>query len=230
MADKIITEVPTAEGYNKWAPIYETNGNPMTALDEMAFMEHFPINQLPGKKVLDLGCGTGRLTTRLAEKGGNVIGLDGSEGMLNVARSKNSNADYVLHDLSKTLPFADQEFDMVTSNLVLEHIENLDFFFSEIARVSKHDAFIYISAMHPAMYLKTNQANFTDPKTGIEIRPKGYDHQLSAFIMSINKSGLVLQHMNEFSGSEELATIVPKATKYIGWPMLVTFRMKPSLT
>ena len=79
-------ELPTAEGYDRWAPIYEHNENPLMALDEMAFMENIqPV--VKGERILDLGCGTGRYTIWLSEKGAEVTGVDGSEGMLKIARA-----------------------------------------------------------------------------------------------------------------------------------------------
>ena len=100
-----IKELPTDEGYNRWAPIYESNGNPLIALDEIALRENFePV--VKGEKILELGCGTGRLSIWLSESGAEVTGIDFSEGMLNIARQKNENKiEYILHDLSKPLPF-----------------------------------------------------------------------------------------------------------------------------
>ena len=87
---KDIVELPTSEGYDQWSEIYDTNKNPLCALDEIAWKDNFSI-ALSGKKVLDLGCGTGRVTQILEREGAAVVGIDGSEGMLKIAKQKCSS-------------------------------------------------------------------------------------------------------------------------------------------
>ncbi|HET6482851.1 MAG TPA: methyltransferase domain-containing protein [Actinoplanes sp.] len=51
------------------------------------------------RRILDLGCGTGRLTAMLAERGYDVVGLDSSAGMLRVAEGRGSSATFVQADI-----------------------------------------------------------------------------------------------------------------------------------
>lgn len=55
-----------------------------------------------GKRVLDMGCGTGNLTVRLSEKGFDMIGQDSSCEMLSVAASKSDKVQWICQDMSKT--------------------------------------------------------------------------------------------------------------------------------
>ncbi|MER7930160.1 class I SAM-dependent methyltransferase [Streptomyces sp. NPDC096057] len=93
-----------------------------------------------GEKVLDIGCGTGRFTVPMAEKGADVSGLDISRPMLDVASRKLAerglNADLREGDMAH-LPFPDATFDTVTSMLALMHVplEDRQTVFSEVARV-----------------------------------------------------------------------------------------------
>jgi SAM-dependent methyltransferase len=80
----------------------------------------------PLRSILELACGTGPLTRRLAEQAERVVGLDASEPMLREARAltRNSNVQYVQHD------FRDfslgQTFDAaVSSGDSLNYVENL---------------------------------------------------------------------------------------------------------
>ncbi|MFI8933305.1 class I SAM-dependent methyltransferase [Streptomyces sp. NPDC053474] len=93
-----------------------------------------------GEKVLDIGCGTGRFTVPMADKGADVSGLDISRPMLDVAerklRERGLSADLREGDMAH-LPFADASFDTVTSMLALMHIPLQDrpAVFAEVHRV-----------------------------------------------------------------------------------------------
>ena len=74
----------------------------------------------PGERILDLGCGDGVLTQRLAETGAEVVAVDSSENMVAAARQRGLDARAM--DVRK-LTF-DQEFDAVFSNAVLHWIKD----------------------------------------------------------------------------------------------------------
>ena len=80
--------------YNLWSEVYDTDGNFLQALDTIEMRNLLPkmLSQIscpPPWKIVDLGCGTGRNTTRLLDLPSTmVIGLDASPKMLEVARSK----------------------------------------------------------------------------------------------------------------------------------------------
>jgi ubiquinone/menaquinone biosynthesis C-methylase UbiE len=91
-------------------------------------------------QVLDLGCGTGRLTLPLAGLAREVVGLDICDGMLSVARRKAAEEGARVrfdHGDMCDLPYPDETFDIVTSTLALMHIppEARPVAFAEIARV-----------------------------------------------------------------------------------------------
>ena len=50
------------------------------------------VNEQPGSRMLDLGCGTGRLTVAIANSGHQVVGIDPNSGSLAAARSKSADA------------------------------------------------------------------------------------------------------------------------------------------
>jgi SAM-dependent methyltransferase len=93
--------------------------------------------------VLDIGCGTGNLALRLPEKGtlSRVVGVDLSEGVLEIARrhARDRQLGYFefLQANARDLPFADDEFDAVVSNMVFQLIPDQRKAFSEAARVLK---------------------------------------------------------------------------------------------
>ena len=176
---------------------------------------------------MDLGCGTGRHTQWLASCGATVTAVDFSQQMLKKARRKvpADSVHFLDHDLHEPLPFEQRKFDLVVSGLVLEHINDLIKFFSEIHRVLKQPGRVVISAMHPAMFLRDSQAQFTDPQSGELIRPGSLPHQLSEMIMAGVNAKLHVAAVEEHSPDRTLAARSPRAAKYIGWPMLVVMCM-----
>jgi len=221
--DNVIAGVQ--EGYDRWAEVYDRDGNPLQALEQPHFQRL--IGPVRGLKILDLGCGTGRHSLWLASQGAIVTALDFSEGMLNEARRKPGAAKvrFMHFNLQAPLPFESGSFDRVVSGLVLEHIDDLAGFFGEAYRVLATGGFAVISAMHPAMMLRGTQAQFKDPGSGEVVRPGSLPHQLSDFIMSALDAGFSLEHFVEDAADAELATRFPRAEKYLGWPMLAIFRV-----
>jgi trans-aconitate methyltransferase len=70
-----------------------------------------------GERILDLGCGTGQLTQKIAEHGADVLGLDASPDMIGQARQNFPSLRFILRDAA-SMDFQD-EFDAIFSNAAL---------------------------------------------------------------------------------------------------------------
>ena len=92
---------------------------------------------LAGKRprVLDLGCGDGRITALIAREGAEVTGVDPSEVALERARAANPGLDFRSSAPDGSLPFADGSFDVVVCMNVLEHVADTQRLMSEARRV-----------------------------------------------------------------------------------------------
>ncbi len=88
----------------------------------------------PGERILDLGCGDGQLTLRLAETGAHLTGADASAQMVAAARGRGVQAD---HANAESLPYADRSFDAVFSNAVLHWVRDHDAMLAQVHRVLK---------------------------------------------------------------------------------------------
>jgi len=86
----------------------------------------------PGERVLEVGCGRGHLTLRLAARGVDVVGIDANPNAPEV-----SGSDRVLHMNAEHLEFGDAEFDSIVSVHAIEHIPPLEKAASEMSRVLK---------------------------------------------------------------------------------------------
>ena len=86
----------------------------------------------PGERILDLGCGDGRLTLKLMQTGAQVRGFDASPQMAAAARSLGIEVD---EGSAERLPYPDAAFDAVFSNAVLHWIREQDAMLAEVRRV-----------------------------------------------------------------------------------------------
>jgi ubiquinone/menaquinone biosynthesis C-methylase UbiE len=95
------------------------------------------------KTYLDIGCGTGNYTVRLAELGLSMVGVDPSELMLNEAKGKSEQVHWV-QATAEDIPFADGYFDGAIATLTIHHWINLEKGFRELYRILKPGATIVI--------------------------------------------------------------------------------------
>ena len=93
------------------------------------------VGTLEGKRILDVGCGTGR-HLELFQLSNQITGIDQSEEMLALARQKNPHAELHLGSV-ESLPFDSNTFDVVYSFRVLQHVRDQMQAIREMARVCK---------------------------------------------------------------------------------------------
>ena len=216
--------VPTREGYDRWAEVYDSNGNPLVALEEPEAARMMGV--VSGLTVADIGTGTGRHALRMARDGARVVAIDFSLGMMARARSKPGaeRVAFVCADCL-TLPLPDSSFHRVISGLVVEHIAALDRYFNELGRICRPDGFIVVTNLHPAMNLQGVRARFNDPATGAKVYPAGRDHLISDFVMASRRTGLVIDEMVERTMTADIVGKAPRAERYVGWPALLAMRL-----
>ena len=88
----------------------------------------------PGQNILDLGCGDGQLTQRIAATGATVTGVDSAPAMVAAARARGIIA---VEANAESLPFADSTFDAAFSNAALHWVRGQDAMMAEVRRVLK---------------------------------------------------------------------------------------------
>ena len=116
---------------------------PDTAAESFAGVANpFTLGRLaPGERVLDLGCGAGTdsfVAAQMVGQSGRVTGIDMTPEMLAKARASaaemGANVEFVEGEVER-LPFADESFDVVISNGVIDLVPDKDAVFGEISRV-----------------------------------------------------------------------------------------------
>src|SRR5689334_5673605 len=107
----------TSSAYNRWSLVWNlaryTNGSIYKTT--LAFLDH------RHEKVLDVGCGTGLMSKKLAATGRRVTGVDISAAMINRAQRTNDlRIEFTLGDAER-LPFPDRSFDAVVNLISFHH-------------------------------------------------------------------------------------------------------------
>ncbi|MBI1833800.1 MAG: class I SAM-dependent methyltransferase [Candidatus Andersenbacteria bacterium] len=97
-----------------------------------------------GRRALDLGCGDGFWSRKLKGHNWQVTSADGYDFR---------SPDTIEVDAEKPFPFSNQEFDLIWSSEVIEHIRNVDQFVSEMRRIIKPDGRIIVTTPNSHFWL-----------------------------------------------------------------------------
>lgn len=126
----------SAQGYDMYAKFYDKTTGFLNSFEKGKLIEF--CGDLKGKKVLDIGCGTGRVEDliKAAEINAQITAADISDEMLKIAKHRHPDVEFVQADIN-AMPFKDEEFDVVIAAFVIVHIKNLHKAFKEIDRVLK---------------------------------------------------------------------------------------------
>jgi malonyl-CoA O-methyltransferase len=212
-------ELSPREGYAAWAACYEDDGNPLIPLEGPAVAALF--GPVSGRRILDLGCGTGRHTLALVRAGARVTALDQSPEMMAIARRKLQGhpVDWVLHALPAPLPLADAVFALVVAGLVVEHVADLPALLREVVRVLVPRGRLVLSALHPDRTAGGQRARFIDPETGIRRPITTYHRTVADYLGAAADAGLTLVSEQTLVATAELAAVLPRANRYVGLPL-----------
>jgi len=126
-----------ADSYDSWYA--GKRGAMYDRLEKKAIIRYLPPNA-KGEKLLDIGCGTGHWSQFFSEYGFEVTGVDVSEEMIDIAKSKNiSGASFQVAD-GHSLPFADDTFDVTAAITTLEFARDAKAIVREMVRCTRKPA------------------------------------------------------------------------------------------
>ena len=110
------------------------------------------LGEVSGKRVLEVGCGTGPVTEWLVEHGATVVACDVSAAMVEIARSRvGDSAELHHHDLTEPLTFLeDASVDLVVASLVFHYLRDWVAPLRELHRVLRPTGSVVMSIHHPA--------------------------------------------------------------------------------
>jgi len=142
--------------YDGWASLYNETLGPQHAAEVLPILERLWLGGLtPECALLDLCCGTGQLAAALTQRRYRVTGLDGSELMLDFARTNAPQAEFVLAD-ARSFHFSNEFAGVYCTGAALNHIgslEELRAVFQRVVKVLRAGG-SFILEMNTAEYMR----------------------------------------------------------------------------
>ncbi len=202
------TERTPFDGYGEWAATYDT-ANPMINAESQVVTPMLRQLVRPGCVALDAGCGTGRHAEMLTSIGCVTIGVDQSTAMLDIARSKVPNAQF-LEGRFESLPLDDTSVDIAVASLGLCHLPDPEPGVVELARVLRPDGTIVISDPHPTGGLTGGQAFYGGLRPG-ETMPfvRNHHHLTSTWLRAFRVAELEVVECIEIPMDDDLIKANP---------------------
>jgi malonyl-CoA O-methyltransferase len=207
----------TQKLYDQWSASYDAVENKTRDLEKHA-CENM-LGEIAFKNVLELGGGTGKNTSWLAERAAHVLSVDFSDEMQAIARAKvkNENVEFLIADVRKPWTFQGFEPDLITCSLILEHVEDLDFVFDQAYEVLSTGGHFYISELHPFKQYEGSKARF-ETEDGLKVT-ECFQHHVTDFTSAATANGFSIQRVDEWFDDHDRART----------PRLISFLFAKSL-
>lgn len=169
---------------SEFKPLHDINPLRLNYIDERA--------RLPGKKVLDVGCGGGILSEGMSHRDAHVTGIDMGEAPLSVAKlhslESGVKVDYRRITVEELAAQEAGQYDVVTCMEMLEHVPSPDSVVAACARLLKPGGHAFFST------LNRNPKSFLFAIVGAEyvlqLLPKG-THEFKKFIRPSELAGWI---------------------------------------
>jgi len=158
----------------------------------------------PAGRVLDVGCGEGRVTRDLRERGYDVTGLDVAPTLIAAARERDPGGAYV-EAAAEALPFGDASFALVVAYNSLMDVDDLPAAVAEAARVLAPGGRLCACVTHPTadasrlggVYLREAAFEIPDERDGLTMTWIGRHRPLEAYSRALEAAGLAIEALRE---------------------------------
>jgi len=198
--------------------------------------------RLYGLQIADIGCGSGILSRELALRGAEVLGVDLSEDMLELARQAEERIHlgivYQQDDACVLSSVTDHSQDAVTMCLSLTDMPNIEAVFSQISRILKFGGCLIASLPHPCAPCSSHigldypQHSYYEEirwmssnRQSVRGRIPTYHRPLSLYINLALQHGLVLERMLEPQPSPLLLARYPQYER-VPYMLVLRFRLQ----
>jgi ubiquinone/menaquinone biosynthesis C-methylase UbiE len=201
--------------YEEWAEKYDRDSarNPSIVMEQGIIIPM--LTPTRHDSILEVGCGTGRLTVPVAKKCGHVTAIDFSQRMIEVAKRKSSdlsNIEFRRVDIRRGLPFENGRFDKVLAALVINHVDNIEKFFMEVYRVlRKGGSFVFDDIVPDSEFFEVRYPGTLDKafEKGASVFAT---HSLQDCVNSLHRAGFEIDTVKFPRFDEKIKRTVTKGT------------------
>ena len=198
----------------------------------------------PGRATLELGCGEGRVTRDLEDRGHRVTGVDSSPTLLDAAKALDAAGEYVLADAA-ALPFSDETFDLVVAYNSLMDMEDMPGAVREAARVLRPEGRFCVCVTHPladagrfarreadspfviaGSYFGRRRFEETFERSGIRMTFHGWCYAFEEYARAFETAGLAIEALREPRQRDEVVAADPAEARWQRLPVFLFLRLR----
>jgi SAM-dependent methyltransferase len=208
--------VDVVMGFEEWAHTYDQTVDSQLDLALLAQLHTVPWPQM--QRVVDLGCGTGRIGQWLRQQGiPHIHGVDCSPAMVQQAATKQVYAPLCLADLTQC-PLPSHAYDLGITVLTASHLPDLRALYTEGARLLRPGGLFVLVDYHPFFLLRGIPTHF-DRVPGESIAIANVVHFFSDHVTSGRHVHWTLVEMQERVVDQAWVTQRPRMARYLHQPV-----------
>src|ERR1022692_3907351 len=196
----------------------------------------------PGHRMLDVGCGEGRVSLHLRSLGHQVVGIDAAPTMVHLAAAHEGRPPALLADAAR-LPFRDEAFDLAVAYLTLHDIDDMAGAVAEIGRVLAPGGRLCAAIVHPVnsagsfqgsgaeapfvisgSYLEPARLSTVVDRGGIQIPSHGGPRPLAAFGGALEAAAFLMEAIREPVPGDRLIHNHPAERRWARIPLFLHLR------
>jgi SAM-dependent methyltransferase len=183
-----------------------------------------------GKRVLDLGCGTGEFCALFKKMGAaEVVGVDVSKKMLGVAKNRYPDIKFICSDIAdlKDIP---GQYGMIFSSMAIHYLPDFNDFCAQVSKLLYHKGYFIFSQEHPIQTAPLSGDHWVKDEKGKKLHFKlthysqegrrdkkwfvdgviKYHRQFSSVVNALADNGLSIERMLEPAPCDEEASALHK--------------------
>ena len=201
------------------------------------------IGDVAGQDIIDLGCGEGRFSRMMAERGAKVTGLDFSERFIDFARANRfDDEEYVVGDMEDLNGIPDQGFDLAVSYVNLVDVPDFRRAVEEAYRVLRPEGRFIVCNLQPMVTAGNGWIKHANEKLhfklddyfdeGIRVmRISGHEidnfhRTLSSYVNSFIRTGFVIEGLREPKPSPQQVEDYPDVADNLRVPLFIIYMLK----